>query len=303
MERFIDRKTQESCLGEEEDCIGIRIPACFSRIRNTRNVLDIRCSRRFCLNEKRMFLLRFSGKKGEEKACRIPRRPFESASWSVPVEKKVGTAKYLPAIPGCRVKYCNRCFLSVLRYDGNLVLLRERKEFLPTFERGERFLRVLRSRKEYIPKFSRNAAPDRNFLGPGAESGRRNGKCMLSRENAFDVVGAVEAIAVGGYGFSVDMYVEILRGVRLNGDGSGVYENAPFETVAVSHEKKHDDGSCHDECECERPEKHAPTNRTHRKIDRVEYFYNIYSEPFLQALTRRVARCTLWVRSGTLICF
>ena len=47
---------------------------------------------------------------------------------------------------------------------------------------------------------------------------------MFARKNAFDMVGIVEAIAVGRYGLAVDLYVKILGRIRLDGDRPGVYK-------------------------------------------------------------------------------
>ncbi len=95
---------------------------------------------------------------------------------------------------------------------------------------------------------------------------------MLARKNAFDMVGIVEAIAVGRDELAVDLYVKILGGIRLDGDGPGVYKNSPIKSVAVSHEEEHDDGGGDEEGESEQPKKHAPTDRTHKKENYGQVF-------------------------------
>ena len=92
---------------------------------------------------------------------------------------------------------------------------------------------------------------------------------MLPGDDAFNMVGTVESIALGGYGLPVDVDIEVLRWIRLNGDGTGVYKNAPRDAVAVSHEKQHNNGCCYEKGEREQPKKHTPTNRTHTEKDEV----------------------------------
>jgi hypothetical protein len=106
--------------------------------------------------------------------------------------------------------------------------------------------------------------------------------------HALDVVGTVDAVGFGRNGFAVNSDVEILRGVCLNGDGSGVDKNAPLEAIAVAHQEENNGGRGCEKGEYEDPEEEPPYEKTHRKEKEICSFYTTRSGIFRKKNPDRV---------------